>query len=1071
MLPRRFRLAATSAFVQNRSMASPLRVRLLGRPAFEADGAVIPFASRKALWLAAHAFYRRVPQPRADVASLLWGSDSARHSLGSLRVALTKLPPRVVDCLEVTRDTIGVARGAAFTIDAEVFRERCNAEDPAQQQSALTMYEGDLFQGCEEEVAPEFCDWVVAERARMRAMAHDVHLQVAQRLHAQGERARARDVVDAWLRVDPSSESMHKLLMSWLAPDQALTHYDVYRRARAVTHGAPPSDEMAGMADRLRHGSAAASRDAPAPTRLTAATSFFGRGDELAELRGLLADPSCRLLTLHGLGGVGKTRLAGALAEMEAGIFPGGVYAVALEGVHSPRLFAHTLARACGLSPHGAAAPLDLVASYLRERSALLVLDNLEHLLGADDAQPHRLPSQIATLLRSTGPQLKIITTSREPLRLQEEWLYALEGLRPDAAVQFFAQRARQAYIGFSLDAELPTVTRICETVEGLPLGLELAASWVRSVPCAEIAASLGERAGELRNRHVNRAARHDSLGAVVAYSWERLPPEQREALSGLGVLVGSFSREAAEQVAQAGVRSLSALTEKALLQRAGNGRWHVHEVVRQFAWAQPGASARVRSTRQAALQRQRDTFYIDYLRDAWPRIDGPQEQETMIAIEDEIANIRAAWRSRAEAGDLAALQAAAPAWFHFLECYSFLDEGLNAATDLRAVALKAGDKVSAGRALVRMASFQQFLAELNDSLASAGRAVEAFEAASPSENLARALMEQMMTLSHLGRLAESEAVGARAIAMAEALGHDTLLAQALTLQGIVIVRLGKAREARELQRRALGIALEHRQPTLLARVHNNLAMAENFLGEYGAAEAGYSAAYELWQDVRMTRFKALAMHNLGVVSQRVGDYARALERYRIALEGLKRVGDRKMISINLMSIGDSLVRIGRPGEARAPLLEALDIAERDGHALPVPYARMMLAHTEIVLGNPGEAARQVLLGFEEAERGSYTDVLAEGVVNTARLAVAMRLDSQLQALDWMRALAILPEASARVRDDARRILDCAADMKAPHSPEGERRGLKELVSEARSVAAAVRARAGSPASARRAHR
>jgi tetratricopeptide (TPR) repeat protein len=247
--------------------------------------------------------------------------------------------------------------------------------------------------------------------------------------------------------------------------------------------------------------------------------------------------------------------------------------------------------------------------------------------------------------------------------------------------------------------------------------------------------------------------------------------------------------------------------------------------------------------------------------------------------------------------------------------------------------------------------------------------------------------------------------------------------------------------------------------------------MAENFLGEYGAAEAGYTAAYDLWQDVRMTRFKALAMHNLGVVSQRVGDYARALERYRTGLEGLKRVGDRKMISINLMSIGDSLVRIGRPEEARAPLVEALDIAERDGHALPVPYARMMLAHTEIVLGNPGEAARQVLLGFEEAERGSYTDVLAEGVVNTARLAVAMRLDSQSQALGWMRALAILPEASARVRDDARRILEAATGTKTPPADEGERRGLKELVSEARSVAAGVRARAGSPASARRAHR
>src|SRR5262249_33204460 len=143
----------------------------------------------------------------------------------------------------------------------------------------------------------------------------------------------------------------------------------------------------------------------------------------------------------------------------------------------------------------------------------------------------------------------------------------------------FFGQRARQAYVGFSLAAELPNVVEICRLLEGLPLGLELAASWVRSVPCGEIASGLRARARELANRHANRAARHDSLGAVVAYSWERLTPEQREALSDLAALRGSFSREAAEAVGRAALRTLTSVTEKALLQRAPGGRWHMHEV------------------------------------------------------------------------------------------------------------------------------------------------------------------------------------------------------------------------------------------------------------------------------------------------------------------------------------------------------------------------------------------------------------------------------------------------------------------------------------------------------------
>ncbi|HEX5130401.1 MAG TPA: BTAD domain-containing putative transcriptional regulator, partial [Usitatibacter sp.] len=580
-------------------MSVALVARLLGRPEVEADGRVVAFGSRKALLLACRLLLSRERHARSALAALLWGGDSPRHALGSLRVALTKIPASVMEHLQVTRDSIGLREDARFEVDVERFSEWCAAGDAASAARAVELYRGDLLEGAERDAAPEFADWLLAERNRLRQLAHDAHVRLAQTLHARGERDKARAVADAWLRKDPASESMHKLLMAWMGPDQALGQYEVYRRARAVAHGAPPSDAMAAFVERLRRG-ADAGREAP--PRLAAATSFFGRTEELAELRGLLADPACRLLTLHGFGGVGKTRLALSLANESAAAFPDGIFVVALEGLQSPELFAQTLARSCGLQPAGAVSPAELAASFLRTRTSLVVLDNLEHLVDpAGAARPESLESQVAALLRDTGPGLKLVATSREPLRLQEEWVFPLEGLafpqpgeaavaaeRCDA-VQFFAQRARQAYAGFSLAAELPSVAQVCATLEGLPLGLELAASWVRSVPCAEIASSLQARATELRNRHVNRAARHDSLGAVVSYSWERLTAEQRDALGALAVLVGSFSREAADQVAQANARTLSGLAERSLLQRSGDGRWRLHEVVRQFAWEQPG--------------------------------------------------------------------------------------------------------------------------------------------------------------------------------------------------------------------------------------------------------------------------------------------------------------------------------------------------------------------------------------------------------------------------------------------------------------------------------------------------
>ena len=1014
------------------------------------------------MWLAAYVLIVRAHQPRAQVAALLWGTDSPRHAQGSLRVALTKVPAPVAEAIEITRDRIGAGARDAIEVDVDEFIAFCSRDDMESQRRAVEMYAGDLLEGAEGEVAAEFSDWLLPERARLRQAAQDAHLRLAQWLLATGERGRAREVAEKWLRHDPAAEEMHKLMMLVLGGDQALAHYELYRRARAVALGAAPSEAMAALVERLRHGADPQSRDPPA--RLTAATSFFGRTEELAELRGLLADPACRLLTLHGLGGVGKTRLAGALAELESPSFPDGVHVVALEGLSSPRLFASTLARACGLQPAGTASPLQLAASFLRDRASLVVLDNLEHLIAGEEGGADSLAAQVGELLRDTGPRLKVLATSREPLRLQEEWLYGLEGLaHPRAssafgdaqsypAVQFFAQRARQAYVGFSVSAELPNVVQICELLEGLPLGLELAASWVRAVPCAEIAASLRTRAAELRNRHVNREARHDSLGSVVAYSWERLAPEQREALAGLAVFAGGFSREAAERIALAGLRTLSSLTEKALLQRAPGGRWRLHEVVRQFAWQEPDERARQRAARQAAVVRRRDAYYIDWLESMRGRIEGPEEAEALDALEEEVANVRATWNSCARAGDPESLSRAAPAWLAFLESRGFASEGCNAAAEwLAAAAESSPQHPTAERARAALGHAEQFATNLTRSIEILDACVAALEPAGNSPDLAFAITEKALTLSHLGRLAEAEQVSAHAIAMAGELADERLLAQALTVRGITVVRLGKGGEARDLQRQALVIVSRAGNPSLVARVQNNLALAENYLGDYRAAEVGYSGALALWKELRATRFMGLATHNLGVVAERMGNFALALERYRAALELFKRVGDRKMIAINLISTGDSLVRIGRPVEARAPLEEAIRIATRDEHSIPVAYAHVMLAHAAVTLGESGEAADQIDRAFDAAERGNFTDVQAEAVVGVARLIAAAAPAFAPQALAWMRAMAGLPRASARVRDDANHLIDVFS-ARGVEAAQVRGAGLEELVVAAREL-------------------
>jgi predicted ATPase len=321
-------------------------------------------------------------------------------------------------------------------------------------------------------------------------------------------------------------------------------------------------------------------KNLPAPR-----TSFVGRASELDEIDRLLEDGGCRLLTLVGPGGSGKTRLALEAAARRIDRYPHGVHFVPLVAVASPEFLAPAVAESIQFAVDGAHSGFsaqEQLLDYLGERSTLLVLDNFEHLVDG---------AGLLGEIIERAPNVELLTTSRERLNVQSEWVLDVHGLGlaengngGSGALRLFVERATQVDPDFSLDDERAEAQRICGLVDGLPLGIELAASWVSMLSCTEIADEIEQNIDFLATSMRDVPERHRSLRAAFDQSWRLLSGEQQAVLARLSVLRGDFAREAAAAVAGADLRLLSDLVSKSLVRRSDFGRYELHELLRQYS-------------------------------------------------------------------------------------------------------------------------------------------------------------------------------------------------------------------------------------------------------------------------------------------------------------------------------------------------------------------------------------------------------------------------------------------------------------------------------------------------------
>ena len=471
-----------------------------------------------------------------------------------------------------------------------------------------------------------------------------------------------------------------RLLFAQGHTSTALAQYESYRRTLMDELGIEPDRETAELYARIRAAHARPGSSQGVRHNLPGAlTSIIGRQRELMELQSKLSDPDCRLLTILGAGGSGKTRLALELARTQLDRFDHGVYFVPLNPIQSPQSIAPAVAEALDLPAQTAGDLQEQLMAFLGSKNVLLLLDGFEHLQAG---------AYIVAEIVRASPGIKVLATSRSRLNIKGEHIYALNGLQYPAsevsasqayqydAVQLFLTGAQRVSPDYSpAESDLQAIIQICQRVQGLPLGILLASAWVGSFSLAEIISEVGNSLDFLATRWIDVPPRHRSMRATFDYSLSLQSPREREIFHNLCVFRGGFNRVAARKVSQASPHELRAFVEKSLLQRNRPDRYEIHELLRQY-----GIEILEQSTDASQAAHERHSAYYCSALERWGEaLKSGRQEVTLAELDIEHENIRAAWGWIAKRGQLELLAKAVDGLCRYYDLRARYQEGQSA--------------------------------------------------------------------------------------------------------------------------------------------------------------------------------------------------------------------------------------------------------------------------------------------------------------------------------------------------------------------------------------------------------
>jgi len=677
-----------------------LKIDLFGSIFVEHNEKTVLFPTEQARALLAYlVMNRKRPFPRTQLATLLWPELTEKASARNFRQTLLRLRRALGDdntlqtpIILADRTTVQFNDVYPLTVDVDQFQETLKLVKMGPQkgtgdhrrvyllEEATAVYRGEFLAGlhCNSDT---FDEWRVMERERLLLQALAAWEQLADLYEKNGRyaemdaAARQQIKMEAW-REEAYQQSMQAL---WAMGKRtaALAQYETLTKTLQHELSVPPDDAITALRDKIASKKNLEQLVNPSLGKLPHRyTPFFGRKKEMLALKRLMLRQNERLVTLIGDGGVGKSRLAAVTGRQLMPYFPHGVWFVSMVGIHGQNQDEHEsvaahIGQTIGMSFQGTEPISTQLITYLQEQELLLILDNLEQIGDGID---------LITTLLDEVPAISLLCTSRQPLYLQSEHRFRLDGLplpvdtqfQSSAVLQLFTERAHRVGRNLSV-ADADVMLTISRLVDGLPLAIELIASGLDKMTLEETAVSIQNSYDALESKMRDMPSRHRSLRAVFDSSWSMLTFPEQTIFTHLSIFRGTFTADAAQAVCMASPADLNRLMEKSLLQQMGDDAYIVHERLRQYGYEQLAQSPEQLEQATAA----HTAFYMGYLIENGANI---LKQGGLIIVEwltNSIDNVQVAWKTAVNQDEYELVQKTVHSllnYFSFINQYQELD-------------------------------------------------------------------------------------------------------------------------------------------------------------------------------------------------------------------------------------------------------------------------------------------------------------------------------------------------------------------------------------------------------------